>query len=192
MDGVQVYYHVRILIGVVLALGITRILSGLPKFMQHARDNPLYAPHLFWVGTVLVMAIHFWWFEFGLIRLQTWHFGLFAFVLVYAFQFYILAAFLVPEDFANQKNYESYFMSRRRWFFGLLAATVPLDLIDTMIKGRAYFASLGPEYPIRLGALFTLCIIAAWTSNRRFHFAFAAIYFVYFVSYILRLYDVLE
>lgn len=192
MDGVQVYYHVRVLIGVVLALGITRILSGLPKFMQHARGNPIYAPHLLWVGTVLVMAIHFWWFEFGLIRVQTWHFMLFAFVLFYAFQFYLLAALLVPDDFADQKGFESYFMSRRRWFFGLLAATVPLDLIDTMIKGRAYFASLGPEYPIRLAALFMLCIIAAWTKNRRFHFAFAAMYFVYFVSYILRLYDVLE
>jgi hypothetical protein len=32
-----------------------------------------------------------------------------------------------------------YFMSRRKWFFGLLAATFLLDLIDTRLKGGSYF-----------------------------------------------------
>jgi hypothetical protein len=191
-DGLQIFYHVRILVGVVLALSITRILSGLPKFVHQWREKPLCAAHLLWVGTVLLMAIHFWWFEYGLIRVQPWRFELFIFVLFYAFLFYLMATVLVPDDTGGDADYEAYFMSRRRWFFGLLALTVPVDLIDTLAKGSGYVASLGIEYPLRLIALFGLCVVAGWTRNHRFHLAFAALYLLYYISWILRLYNVLE
>jgi len=192
MEGAQIYFHVRVLIGVVLALGITRILSAVPKLVEHGQSKPLYPTHLLWIATVLVMAIHFWWFEFGLIHVGTWRFELFVFVLFYAFLFYLLAALLVPDNLAERHSDEAYFLSRRRWFFGLLAATVPVDIIDTLAKGPAYFHSLGMEYPIRMAALLVLSAIAAWTRNRRFHLAFAALYLLYYISWVLRLYNVLE
>lgn len=192
MEGTQIYFHVRVLMGVVLALGITRILAALPKFVQQARSKPIYAPHLLWIATVFVMAIHFWWFEYGLIRVQTWHFELFVFVLFYAFLFYLMAALLVPDDFSHDGNYEHYFMARRRSFFGLLAITVPVDIIDTLNKGSGYFHSLGVEYLVRMAVLLVLCAIAIWTTNRRFHLAFAGLYLLYYISWVMRLYNVLE
>jgi hypothetical protein len=83
-------------------------------------------------------------------------------------------------------------MSRRRWFFGLLAATVPVDLIDTLVKGPAYFRSLSIEYPIRLATVLVLSGLAAWTKDRRFQLAFALLYLAYLVAWILRLYRVLD
>ncbi|MGI8706197.1 MAG: hypothetical protein ACR2JJ_10470 [Sphingomicrobium sp.] len=191
-DHVQMFYHVRILLGVVLALAITRILSGLPRFFEHRSIKIVSVTHLFWIGTVLLMAIHFWWFQFGLIRVQTWHFSLFVFVLFYAFLFILMANMLVPDELREHRNYNDYFMSRRRWFFGLLAVTIPVDLVDTLLKGTAYYRSLGIEYPLRLICLLVLCAIAAWTQNRRFHVIFAGAYFVYLASWIVRLYEVLE
>jgi hypothetical protein len=38
---------------------------------------------------------------------------------------------------------------RRKWFYGLLAGKFLIDLVDTAIKGREHFISLGVEYPIR-------------------------------------------
>ena len=186
--GHDVYFHIRILIGVVLGLGLTRMLSGVAKIVQHPGHKPLYVVHLLWVAVVVVSVIHFWWWEFGLIRIEPWKFELFLFVLFYAFLFFLLASMLFPDAMDEYPDYEAYFLSRRRWFFGLLATTMPVDFIDTLAKGGDYLRALGPEYPVRLSLVFLLCCIAAWTANRRFHLAFSALYLAYLLSWILRAY----
>jgi hypothetical protein len=103
-----------------------------------------------------------------------------------------MATLLIPDEISEYASYEDYFISRRRWFFALLAATVPVDLVDTLAKGSAHFQSLGLEYPLRLLAVLALCGIGAWTTNRRFHFAFASLYLLYLIAWILRLYRVLD
>jgi len=192
MSSLDIFTHVRVLVGVVLGLGLTRMLAGVASWVQHPAHKKLYATHLIWVAVVLLSAVHFWWFELELARIQPWPFELFVFVLLYAFLFYLMATLLIPDNVDEYASYEDYFISRRRWFFGLLAATVPIDLIDTLTKGGAYFRSLGMEYPVRLAAVVVLCGIAAWTRNRRFHFAFAALYLLYLIAWILRLYRVLD
>lgn len=187
----DIFTHVRVLVGIVLALGITRALGGLAKFVQPGH-KPLSIIHLLWLAIILLSAVHFWWFELGLARIQPWPFELFVFVLFYAFLYYLMATLLIPDDMADYATYEEYFISRRHWFFGLFAATIPIDLIDTLAKGPAYFESLGIEYPVRLALLLLLSAIAGWTRNRAFHLLFAAIYLLYLLAWILRLYRVLD
>ena len=188
----DVFIHVRVLVGIVLGLGITRVLGGAAKFVQHPGQKRLYITHLLWLAVVLLSIIHFWWFELGLARIQPWPFELFVFVLFYAFLFYLMTTMLMPDEIGEYRDYEHYFLSRRTWFFGILAATVPVDLIDTLAKGPAYFHSLGVEYPIRLAFVLVLSAIAAWTKDRRFHLAFAVIYLLYLIAWIGRLYRVLD
>ena len=190
-DPHELYLHVRVLVGVVLGLGLTRILSGLARMVEHPGRNPVSATHLLWVAVILLSIVHFWWWEFTLISLGAWRFELFVFLLLYAFLWFVLACLLFPGDLAEHDTYEAYFLSRRRWFFGLFAATFAADLIDTAIKGAEHFHALGPEYPARIAAGIALCAIAAWTGNRRFHLSFAALYLAYDLSWILRLYDTL-
>jgi hypothetical protein len=190
-DPHELYLHVRVLVGVVLGLGLTRILSGLARMVEHPGRNPVSATHLLWVAVILLSIVHFWWWEFALISLGAWRFELFVFLLLYAFLWFVLACLLFPGDLAEHDTYEAYFLSRRRWFFGLFAATFAADLIDTAIKGADHFRALGPEYPARIAAGIVLCAIAAWTGNRRFHLLFAVFYLAYDVSWILRLYDTL-
>jgi len=192
MTSLEIFTHVRVLVGVVLGLGLTRMLAGLARFMQHPGHKRLYATHLVWIAVVLLSAVHFWWFELGLARIQPWPFELFVFILGYAFLFYLMASLLIPDAIDEYAGYEEYFISRRRWFFGLLAATVPVDLIDTLAKGGGHVRSLGVEYPLRLAVVLVLCGVAAWTPNRRFHLAFALIYLLYLIAWILRLYRVLD
>jgi hypothetical protein len=159
--------------------------------VEHPGRNPVSATHLLWVAVILLSIVHFWWWEFTLISLGSWRFELFVFLLLYAFLWFVLACLLFPGDLAEHDTYEAYFLSRRRWFFGLFAATFAADLIDTAIKGADHFRALGPEYPARIAAGIVLCAIAAWTGNRRFHLLFAALYLAYDLSWILRLYDTL-
>jgi len=190
-DPHELYLHIRVLVGVVLGLGLTRILSGLARMIEHPGRNPVSATHLLWVAVILLSIVHFWWWEFALISIGAWRFELFVFLLLYAFLWFVLACLLFPGDLAEHDTYEAYFLSRRRWFFGLFAATFAADLIDTAIKGADHFRALGPEYPARIAAGIVLCAIAAWTGNRRFHLLFAALYLAYDLSWILRLYDTL-
>lgn len=188
-DTHEVYLHIRVIVSVVLALSLTRILTGLARQIEHPGREKLSALHLLWAAIVLVSAIHFWWWEFALERVVDWRFALFLFVLSYAFLFTLLASLLFPADLKGYRGYEDYFLSRRRWFFGLLAASFVFDWFDTLLKGRERLAALGAEYDARIAAMLALCAVAAWTANRRFHLAFAALYLAYNLSWIFRLYD---
>jgi hypothetical protein len=108
--------------------------------------------HLGWAAWLLLSIIHFWWWEFRLALVPRWTFAIYFFVILYAILFYSLCTLLFPSDLKDYSGYEDYFLSRRRWFFGILAATCVADIIDTTLKGSAYPHSFGVEYPMRIAA----------------------------------------
>jgi hypothetical protein len=182
------YLHVRVVIGLVIGLAITRSLSGFSGLVQHPGRRRLYGVHLAWAVSILLSAAHFWWWEFRLSGVA-WTFELYVFVLAYASLYYFLACLLFPDDLSDYDGFRDFFLSRRKWFFGLLALTFLADVLDTAIKGEAYLARLGWEYPVRCAAYVVLCGVAMATRNGRFHAVFAGANLVYQVSYILRLYE---
>jgi hypothetical protein len=186
--GQDFYLHIRVIIGLVIGLSVTRSLGGFAAMVQHPKARKLYAVHLLWAVSILLGATHFWWWEFRLAEL-TWTFQLFVFVIAYAGLFYFLASLLFPDHMEDYDGYRDFFLSRRRWFFGLLALTFVADVVDTAIKGQAYFSHLGWEYPARIVAYVALCGVAAFTRNERFHLAFAVLNLGYQISWIYRLYD---
>lgn len=183
----EFFLHVRVLVSLVVGLGVTECLSGLARFVQHPRERKIYWLHLIWVAIALLSIMHFWWWEFALIRLH-WNFALFAFVMFYAFLYYLLASLLFPTQIKDYRGFEDYFYSRRAWIFGLLALLLMVDFVDTAIKGSAHLAALGLEYKVRLPILVIGCAIAGWTINRVYHVAFAIFYLAYLISWIGRLY----
>ena len=76
-------------------------------------------------------------------------------------------------------GYRDYFLSRRKWLFGILALTYVADIIDTLLKGQAYLASFGWEYPARVVGYLVLCGVAMFTRNGKFHAAFAVLNLAY-------------
>lgn len=182
------YLHVRVIIGLVVGLSITRSLAGFSGLVQHPGRRKVYWVHLAWAASILLGAAHFWWWEFRLSGVS-WTFELYAFVLAYASLYYFLTCLLWPDDLAEYAGYEDFFLSRRKWFFGILALTYLADVGDTAIKGWDYMAHLGWEYPARCVAYVALCGVAMTTRNVKFHGAFAVANLVYQASFILRLYN---
>lgn len=187
--GAEAFPHIRIVMGMVIGLGVARLLSGVARIVQHPTQYPLYPVHLAWTLSVLLMLVHFWWWEFGLFGVGEWTFGIYLFIIFYAVLLFLLAALLFPDSMLDYSSYEDFFISRRAWFFGVMAATYAFDIIDTLIKGEAHFARFGSEYFIRTPILVGLCVTAAITPNRTFQMAFVAATLVYQVSWILRLFD---
>ncbi|WP_119272319.1 hypothetical protein [Taklimakanibacter deserti] len=185
------FIHIRIILGIVLGLSLTRLVSGLTRFVQHPQREQIYPIHLGWVLFLLLAITHFWWFEFGLASLSHWTFEIYLFLIFYAAIFAVLAALLFPDRMDEYKGFEDYFQSRRQWFYGFLALIFVLDLIDTWIKGADYFRSFGIEYPLRQAA-FALCsIIAMFVPSRRYQAAFVTVGLIYQLFWILRQFEVL-
>jgi len=186
------FLHVRVVLSMVVSLSIARLLSGLAVFVQHPGRLKPSAVHLLWVASMLLLVVDFWWWQFRLAHLAVWRFEIYVFVLFYAALNYLLCAILFPNDLDEYAGWSDYFISRRRWFFGLLALTFVIDLVDTWIKGPMLLPRLGTEYLVRAGVYVALCGVAAAQRSPRFHLAFAAANLLYQASFILRLYDVVQ
>jgi hypothetical protein len=186
--NVDLYLHVRVLIAIILGLSITRLVSGVAALIQHPGRSPIWSVHLGWVAWALLNVVTFWWWEFRLSFVQHWTFALYIFVCVYASMYYFLSALLFPQDLDEYQGFQDYFLSRRRWFFGFVALTEALDVVDTLIKGDGHLQSLGLEYLPRIGIFILLCAVAATTRNLRFHALFVFAAFVYELSFFARYY----
>jgi hypothetical protein len=131
------FIHVRMVLSMVVGLAIARLFAGLARFVQHHGRLKVYATHVLWALYMFVALIHFWWWEFALSRLPTWHFLAFAFIVGYAALLYLICVILFPDDLAEYEGFRDYFLSRRKWFFGILGLSLVFDIIDTSIKGAS-------------------------------------------------------
>ncbi|MBB3308327.1 hypothetical protein FHT78_000056 [Rhizobium sp. BK196] len=185
----EVYVYIRTVMSMVIGLSLARLLTGLGGIVQSPGKFRVYWVHLGWVASMFLFIIHFWWWEYRLQSLAVISFGVYLFLISFCCLFFFLCVLIFPTTIEDYGGYEEYFISRRRWFFGMLAVTYVVDFLDTLLKGKAYLAALGWEYPVRNAVYIVLCIVAAWTANRRFHAVFVSIGLIYQITWIFRLYD---
>lgn len=184
----ELFPHIRIVIGMVIGLGVARLLNGVARILQDPGQVVLDPIHLGWVASMLLLLIHFWWWEFSLYGVVDWTFSKYLFVISYAILLFLISAFLFPESMANYSGYGHFFFARRGWFFGLLGMSFVFDVGDTLLKGEAYFARYGLEYEIRTVLMILGCVLAAIWRNRLFHTAFVTAFLLHDISWIARLF----
>ena len=185
------FFHVRVIIGIVTGLCVTRLLTGMARFVQHPSRQAIYPVHLGWACFVLLAVIHFWWFEFGLSHVTQWTFPLYLFVIVYASLFFFLSTLLFPDRMEEYDGFAGYFHARQAWFYGLLAAIFLFDIADTALKGAAHLHAFGRGYPVVLGELAAVALAAIRIRDRRFHAGFVVAVLALEAWWILRQFDVL-
>ena len=178
-SAAELFPHIRIVMGMVVGLGITRLLMGIAGLIQHPTRAKISLIHLLWVFSILVELVLFWWWEFALYEVTDWSFGIFAFLIFYAITLFLMSALLFPDNLSDYDGYEDFFLKRRHWFFGVFALTFLLDIVDTLIKGEPYFDTLGLEYLIQVPIGLALCAIAIWTTDRRYHLGLALVHLIY-------------
>ena len=182
----ELFPHVRIVMGTVVGLGITRLLMTVANIVQHPLRGRVSALHMLWIGSMLLELILFWWWEFALHNLETWTFGVVLFVIGYAIVLFLMAALLSPDNISEYTGYEDFFLRRRRWFFGLLALTFALDTIDTLIKGQAHWARFDWSYFSQVPVGLVLCVLAWRSAGRGVHLGIVALHIAYQLFLIAR------
>lgn len=176
---VELFPHVRIVMGTVIGLAITRLLMTVAGLIQHPNRAKPSVLHLLWVFSILIELILFWWWEFALYKLEHWTFGIILFLIAYAVTLFLLAALLSADNISEYDGYEDFFIKRRRWFFGLFAATFVFDSVDTLIKGAQYWDRFGAAYAIQIPLGLLLCAIAISSTDRRVHLAAVLLHLTY-------------
>jgi len=185
----SMFQYVAILTSIILGLAIAHLLQGTARLIQDPDRGRPYWVHLVWVFYMFMTAVFWWWWEFRLERLEVWTFPVYVFVVLFAVALYLLCAMLFPPRLDRYDGFRDYFYSRRAWFFGLFIVFQLIDVGDTLLKGGAYFASLGPEYIVVRVVKIALCVVAMRTENEPFHAAFGVANVVQQLSWALRFYD---
>ena len=181
----DLFLHVRVLFSILLGLGVSKLLGGVARIVQHPKQHRVYWVHLAWAFYLFLYLIHFWWWEFRLSNVVQWTFPLYVFVAIYAVLLYLLCTLMFPDEMSDYSSYEDYFYSRKQWFFGLMALLFVVDVGDTLIKGLPYLRFLGFVYYFRTVALMVMSLAAIKINNRTFHAAFVVIALICEVGFIL-------
>ena len=131
---------------------------------------------------MFMYAVFWWWWEFKLGDVEVWTFGMYLFVIFYAFLVFLLCSLLFPIDFSGYDGFKDYFYSKRAWFFGVYCLSEIIGFGDTALKGMEYFYGLGPQYVIAATATIVLSAIAIFTRNEKFHAAFVVVALAYLIG----------
>jgi hypothetical protein len=178
------FSYLSVLTSIVLALGITRLLTGLGRLLQGRNQVHLYWVHLLWTLNVFLFLVLNWWILFRWHTQQQWSFFLFLFVLLSPTVAYLLTALLMPDPLEEGFDSKGHFYNNHRWFFTLAALLPLIDAVDTWLKGPAHFRAQGLLYILTILLLFTLNVVAAIDRHERFHAFFAIFFLVYIVVFI--------
>lgn len=179
------FEYIALLASIVIALGITRVLTGVGKILQLRGSLRIYWLHLVWTVNVLLWLLLNWWILYRWRAFESWNFFLFLFVLISPIVAFLLSALLLPEPLEPGYDLKQHYFGNTRPFF-VLAALLPLvDAADTLLKGREHFLAQGPIYPVTIALLFALCTTGAITKNQRFHAFFGVFFFVYMIAFIM-------
>jgi hypothetical protein len=178
------FQYISPLTSIVIALGITRLFTGLGQVLQLRGTIRLYWVHLLWIVNVFLWLLLNWWILYRWRTFEEWTFFLFLFVLVSPIVAFLMSVLLIPQPLESGADLKGHFYSNHRRFFSLAACLPPIDAVDTLLKGVAHFQAQGPIYVVTLSLLFILCVAAAITRNQRFHAAFSVFFLIYILAFI--------
>src|SRR5271165_3844174 len=92
---------------------------------------------------------------------------------MYAVVMFLLCVLLFLEQMADYDSFKAYFYSRRQRIFSLMTILFLADLVDTVIKGSAFWHAIGLFYYVRTGLYVLLNAAAIKIKDERFHAGFA-------------------
>ncbi len=179
------FNYVAVLISIVVGLGVTRVLSGLSEVIQAGNRQDRYWIHSVWLINTFVMLMLNWWIFYRWRTALEWTAYLFFWVTLSPTLLYLVSSILAPGELeqTGSANWREYYYANRRGFFFVFAAIWPLDIIDTLLKGKAHFLEQGPLYLPSI-TIWCLCsVIAGITRNERFHGLWAIFFLVYMIFY---------
>jgi hypothetical protein len=175
------FSYISIVPSIIIALGMTRLLTGIGKIVERRDRVHNYWVHILWSANLFLFMVLNWWVLFRWAMQETWSFPLFMFLLFTPTICFLLSVVLFPDPFKEVMDFKAHFYENTRGFFALAAMLAPLDFLDTYFKGVPHLLAQGPLYFVTIALMTTLSIIAVFTKNQNYH-KFYAIFFLVYLS----------
>jgi hypothetical protein len=171
----NVLFHVTSFLALILGLAIANVLTNLAGLFKQRDQVRWYWIHSLWVFALIVAIALEWWVVLNWAKVERISFPLFLFLLIKPTILFFGSDLLFPEkESPYATDLKAHFYSVRR----LMAVTsfyLPVDVIDSLLKGVDHFQSLGGA-PYAQLVLWLIITAASRSTNERVH-AFAAISF---------------
>lgn len=175
------FEYISVLTSIIIGLGMAQLLLVVSRIIQYPGKGAPYWVHICWVIYTFVFTIFWWWWEFNLRLIETWTFGVYLLVILYAFLIFLFCALLSPSDISEHGGFKGYFYAKRRWIFSVFLLIQVVDIGDALIKGIDYFLTLGTQYYVSQILIVAAAATAIATRNEKFHSTFVIALLAYTV-----------
>lgn len=129
------FEYLSVLVSIILGLGITQLLAGFGRWLEHRGTYRLYGPAIAWAAALMLVHVQMWWSMFGMRYWgEDWNFLQFSAVLLQPAILYLLTILAFPGPASTELDLRSNFFAQRRWFFGLFLAMLVVSVIKDLVR----------------------------------------------------------
>lgn len=159
------FNHLVTLVGVILGLAMTQVLSGLVDYVQHRHRVRWYWVQVVWMLILFLLQVQYWYTLFDAQELGG-HFGRYVAALLFPTIMYLACGTLVPRvpDQGTLDLYARYYLNHR-WFFGLcVLGLLALGAQEQLVFGKPWSeltASVSNVGTYRLAGVVLLLVLVA-------------------------------
>jgi hypothetical protein len=185
---VEPFDYLSVLISIVLGLGITQLLAGFGRWLEHRATFRAYGPSIAWAAFLLIVHVQTWWSMFGLRHWTDWTFLQFALVLLQPILLFLLTILAFPSPGSSDLDLRAYFFLQRPWFFGLFLLLLVVSILKDL--GRQGHLPSADNLAFH-GIFFVMGAAALVTKKEALHHVLAYLALAFIIAYITLLFAIL-
>jgi len=124
------FEFISVAVSLVLALGVTRLLEGLPLLAQSKNRCWL---HWFWCVQIGINFALTWWIFWNYRGVEDWNLLKFLLILIYPALSFVVAATLIPKNADTDTDWHNYFYGIRHTLFGTLGIAMAAQAVVVVV-----------------------------------------------------------
>ena len=168
------FEFVLVFISIVMALGVSHVLSGWGEQIRNRTEVRHYWLHTAWGGMYLFAAIQAWWGMWLVRDLEDWSFLDVMMAIIPYSLLALMSHILTPSVAEGHRDLRKYYFDNSSWMFGVATVFLVTLMLNTLnLRG---FPPLGIGDLLRVIGIAIMVVLASW-KNERFHvFAMVSAY----------------
>lgn len=175
------FEFLAVIISIVLAFGISDILSSWGEQIRLRREIRAYHLHFAWSVLLLLAMIAAWWGLWVLRSRPEWTFPAYVMLVVPYLTLALIAYVLTPALTEGERDIKRYYYDTSRWLFSLAAVYLATWSIFSLAVLGSPFNNTADV--IRHAALILMVSLAVWR-NQRLHIAAVALSYLLLAAWV--------
>jgi hypothetical protein len=165
------FEYLSVLLSIVIALGISEIVSSWGALLRHRREVRFYWVHTLWTVLVVLLMVQMWWGFWNYRTVEAWSFVALVAVVAEALVMVLAGLVLTAQPGRGEElDLRRHYYEQSRVFFGLgFVLLLQLAVVDATVGEQPF---LHPENAVR-GLGLGVAAWGAWSRSERAHEALA-------------------